>query len=207
MSRDQNAGRSHSIKIDNSFFARVEEFRYLGTTLTNQISIQEEINSRLKSGNVCYHLVQNLLPLSLLSKNLKIKIYRNIILSVVLYGCENLSLALREERMLRVFENRRIFGSKRNEVTREWRKLHNEEPNNTYSSPNVVRVIKSRRMRWVGHVARMGGEKSVYRVLMGRPECKRPLGRPRRRWEDNYKMDLQEGGCGGMKWTELAQDR
>ena len=207
MSRDQNAGRSHSIKIDNSFFARVEEFRYLGTTLTNQISIQEEINSRLKSGNVCYHLVQNLLPLSLLSKNLKIKIYRNIILSVVLYGCENLSLALREERMLRVFENRRIFGSKRNEVTREWRKLHNEEPNNMYSSPNVVRVIKSRRMRWVGHVARMGGEKSVYRVLMGRPECKRPLGRPRRRWEDNYKMDLQEGGCGGMKWTELAQDR
>jgi len=88
MSRDQNAGRTHSTKIDNSSFERVDEFKYLGTTLTNQNSIQEEIKSRLKSGNVCYHSVQNLLSSSLLSKNLKIKIYRTIILPVVLYGCE-----------------------------------------------------------------------------------------------------------------------
>ena len=87
MSRDQNAGRTHSMKIDNSAFERVEEFKYLGTTLTNQNSIQEEIKSRLKSGNACYHLVQNLFYSSL-SKNLKIKIYGNIILPVVLYGCE-----------------------------------------------------------------------------------------------------------------------
>jgi len=103
MSRDQNAGRSHSIKINNSSFERVGEFKYLGTTLTNQNSIQEEIKRRLKA---CYHSVQNLLSSSLLSKNLKIKIYRTIILPVVLYGCETWSLTLLEERRLRVFANR-----------------------------------------------------------------------------------------------------
>jgi len=119
------------MKTDNSSFARVEEFKYLETTLTNQNSIQEEIKSRLKSGNSCYHSVQNLLSSSLLFKNLKIKIYRTIILPVVLYGCETWSLTLREEHRLRVFENRvlmRIFGPKRDEVTEDWRKLHNEEP-------------------------------------------------------------------------------
>jgi hypothetical protein len=103
MSRDQTAGRSHSMKTDNSSTERVEEFKYLGTTLTDQNSIQEEIKSRLKLGNACYHLVQNLLSSSLLSKNLKIKIYTTIILPVVLYGCETWSLTLREERRLRVF--------------------------------------------------------------------------------------------------------
>ena len=105
----------------------VEEFKYLGTNLTNQNSIQEEIKSRLKSGNACYHSVQNLLSSNLLSKNLKNKVYTTIILPVVLYGCETWSLTLREERRLRVFENRvlrRVFGHKRDEVTREWRKLH-----------------------------------------------------------------------------------
>ena len=123
MSRDQNAGRTHSMKIDNSSFERVDEFKYLGTTLTNQNSIQEEIKSRLKSENAYYHSVQNLLSSSLLSKNLKIKIYRTIILPVVLYGCETWPLTLREGRRLRVFENRvlrRIFGPKRDEVTGEW---------------------------------------------------------------------------------------
>jgi len=130
-------------------------------------------------------------------------------LPVVLYGCETWSLTLREERRLRLFENRvlrRIFGPKRDEVTGEWRKLHNEELNDLYCSPNCVWVIKSR-MRWAGHVARMGERRGVYRVLVGKPEGKRPLGRPRRRWEDNIKMNLQEVGCGGMDWIELAQDR
>ena len=108
----------------------------------------------------------------LLTKNLKIKIYRTIILPVVLYGCETWSLILREEHRLRVFENRvlrRIFGSKEEEVTGEWSKLHNEEPNDLYCSPNIVRVIKSRRMRWEGHVARMGERRGVYRILVGKP--------------------------------------
>ena len=96
---------------------------------------------------------------------------------------------------------------KRDEVTGEWRKLHNEELNDLYSLPNIVPVIKSRRMRWAAHVARMGERRGVYRVLVGKPEGKRPLGRPRRRWEDNIKMDLQEVGCGGMDWIKLVQDR
>jgi hypothetical protein len=106
-----------------------------------------------------------------------------------------------------VFENRvwRIFGPKRDEVTGEWRKQHNEELNELYCSPKIVRFIKSR-MSWAGHVARMRGS-GVYRVLVGKPEGKRPLGRPKRRWEDNIKMDLQEVRCGGMDWIERAQDR
>ena len=154
--------------------------------------------------------MQNLLSSSLLSKNLEIKIYRTIILPGVLFGCETWSLTLRDERRLRVFENRvlrRTFGPKRDEVTGEWRKLHNGEPNVMYSSLNIVWVIKSRRMRWAGRVARMGEGRGVYRVLMGKPGGKRPLGRPRRRWKDNIMMYLQEVGCGGMDWIELAQDR
>ena len=102
---------------------------------------------------------------------------------------------------------RRIFGPRRDEVTGEWRKLHNEELNDLYCSPSIVRVIKWRRMRWAGHVERMGERRDVYRVLVGKPEGKRPLGRPRRRWEDNIKMDFQEVECVGVDWIELAQDR
>jgi len=144
------------------------------------------------------------------TQKLKIEIYRTIILPVVLYGCETWSLTLRDERRLRVFENRvlrRIFGPKRDEVTGEWRKLHNEEVNNLYSSPNIVRVIKSRRMRWARNVARMGEGRGVYRVLVGKPEGRRPLERPRRRLEDNIRMNLREVGCGCLNWMELAQDR
>jgi hypothetical protein len=101
---------------------------------------------------------------------------------------------------------RRIFGPKRDEVTGYWRRLHNEELNGLYSSPNIVRVIKSRRMRWAGHVASMGEGRGVYRVLVGKPEGRRPLGRPRRRWEDNIRMDLQEVGWEDEDWTGLAQD-
>jgi hypothetical protein len=106
---------------------------------------------------------------------------------------------LREERRLRVFENRvlrSVFGPKRDEVTGEWRKLHNEELNNLYSLPNIERVVKSRQMRWAGHVARMREDRGVHRVLVGMPEEKRPLGKPRHKWEDNIKMDLQEVGGG-----------
>jgi hypothetical protein len=123
--------------------------------------------------------------------------YRTIILPLVLYGCEIWSLTLREEHRLRVFKNRvlrGIFGPKSDEVTGDWRRLHYEELIDLYSSPNIIRVMKSRRMMWAEHVARMGEGRGAYRILVGRPEGRRPPGRPRHRWEDNIKMDLQEVG-------------
>jgi hypothetical protein len=145
----------------------------------------------------------------LLSKNTKIRVYRTVVLPVVLYGCEIWYVTLREEHRLRVFENRvlrRVFGPKRDEATGEWRRLHNEELNDVYSSPNIIRVIKWTGMRWAGHVERMVEKRGAYRILVGRPEGRRQLGRPRRRWEDKIKMDLQEVGW-GMNWIEMAQDR
>jgi len=210
MSRDQNVGRSKSIKTDNSYFKMEEEFRYLGTSLTNQNSVQEVIKRTLKLGNACYYSVQNILSSSLLSKNIKIEKYLNIILPFVFYGCETWSLTLREERRLRVFGNRvlwRVFGSRRDAVTGEWRKLHNEELSDLYWSPNIFLGIKSRIMRWAGHVAHMGEGRSLYKFLVVEPEGKTPLGRPRRRWEFKNIMDLLEVGCGDMKWIELAHDR
>jgi hypothetical protein len=153
MFRDQDAGQSHNIQISNSSFERGVDFKYFGTTLSYQNSVQEEIKSRLKSGNACFRLVQNLLSSSLLSKNLKVK----IIFPVVLYGCETWSLTLREKRRLRVSENRvLIFGRKRDEVTGESRKLHNLERNYLYYSPNIVRVIEKNEMG--GACSAYGGE-------------------------------------------------
>jgi hypothetical protein len=136
MSRDQNAGRSHSMAINNSSSERVEKFKHLGKTLANQNSVQEEIKSRLKLGNACYHSVQNLLCSSLLSSNLKLKKYVTTVLPVVLYGCETWSPTLREERRVRVLG---IFGPKGDEVTRVWRKLHKEELNKLCFSPLLFR--------------------------------------------------------------------
>jgi len=133
-------------------------------------------------------------------------------LPVVLCGCETWSLTLREEHRLRVFENRvlrRIFGPKRDEVKGEWRNLHNEELNVLYSSPNIVRMIKSRRMRWAGSVARMWKGRGVYGVLVGKPAGKRPLGRPRRRWEDNIKRIFRKWNAGvwtGSSWLWIGTD-
>ena len=115
---------------------------------------------------------------------------------------------MREEHRLRVFENkvlRKIFGAKKDEITREWRKLHNAELHTLYSSPNIIRSLKSRQQ--MGHVARMEQSRNAYRVLVGKPEGKRPLGKPRGRWEDNIKMDLREVGCNPGEWIDLAEDR
>jgi hypothetical protein len=209
MSRHPNSGQNQNIRIANESFENVAKFKYLGTTLTGQNDIHDEIKNRLNSRNACYYSVQNLLSSRLISKNLKIKIHKTVILPVVVYGCETWSLTLREEHRLRAFEGRvlrEIFGPKREEDG-SWRKLHNDELHSLYSSPNIVMVIKSRRMRWVGHVARIGEGGGVYRVLVGRHEGKRPLGRPRCRWEDNIKMDLRETEIDGANWILLAQDR
>jgi hypothetical protein len=133
---------------------------------------------------------------------MKIQIYKAIILLVVLYGCETWSLTLREEHRLRVFENGvfgKIYRPKRDEVTGGWRKLHG-----LYSSPSIIRAIKARRMRWAGHVVHMGEVRGAYNILVGKPEGRRPLGRPTHRWEDNIKMDLWEIGFGDV---DYAQDR
>jgi hypothetical protein len=150
LSRHQNAGQNRDIEIANRLFENVSQFQYLGTTVTNQNLNLEEIKRRLSSGNAYYHSVQSFLSSHLLSKNLKMRIYKTIILPVILYGCETWGLTLREEHRLRVFENkvlRRIFGPKRDEGTGRWRKLHNEELPDLYSSPSIIRIIKSRRMR------------------------------------------------------------
>jgi hypothetical protein len=171
MSCYQKAGQKHSINIANRSFEDVAKFKYRGTTLTDQNCLHEEVKSRLTLRNACYCSLHSPLPSCLLSRIIKVEIYRTIILPVVMYGCETWSLTLR------AFANRvlrRIFGPKRDEVVGEWRKLHSVELHNLYSSPDIIIQIKSRRMRWVGHVACIGEEK-VYKVLVGKPEGESPL--------------------------------
>jgi hypothetical protein len=171
-------------------YVNVAKFSHLGTTLENHNDIHDEIKSRFNSRNG-YHSVQNLLSTCLISKKLKSKICKTVILPVVLYGCETWSLTLREEHRLRVFENsvlRRISGPKRDKDG-SWRKLHNDELHSLYSSQNIFRVIKSRMVRWAGHVARMGEGRGFCRVLVGRPEGYKPL------------EDLGVGGKITLRWT------
>jgi hypothetical protein len=178
-------GQNRDIKLGNRSFENLSQLKYLGTTVTNQNLIHEKIKRRLNSGNACYHLVQNFLSSCLLPKSVKIRIYTNIILPVVLYGCETWSLTLKVEHRQRVFANRalaRVFGRKRDNMTGGWRKLHNEGLHDLYSSPSIIRIIKSRRrMRWAEYEARVGEEMNAYRLLVGRPEGRRPLGGPNRR--------------------------
>jgi hypothetical protein len=152
----------------------------------------------------------SLLSSRLLSRDVRVKIYETLILPLVLYGCDMWSLALKKkEQRMRVCEDRvlrSLFGPMRDEMMGEWMKLHYEELHNLYSCSNI-KQIKARRMRLAGHVARMGEERKVYKVLVGKPEGKRPLGRPSRRWEDGIRMDLREIGLGDVDWIGLTQDR
>ena len=146
-SRQQNIVQNQNVVIENISFENVEKFKYLGTTVTNTNDIREEIKRRINLGNACYYSLEKILSSHLLSKKLKVNTYKTIILPVVLYGCEAWSLTLREEHRLRVCENkvlRKIFGAKRDEITGEWRKLHNAELHTLYSSPNIIRNLKSR---------------------------------------------------------------
>jgi hypothetical protein len=186
-----NSGQNQNIRIANESFENVEKFKYLGATLTNQNDIRDEIKNRLNSGNACYHSVQNLLSSRLISKNLKINIYKCVIFSVVLYGCETWSLTWGVEHSLMVFENgvlRKICGPKKEEDG-SWRKFHNDELHDLYYSPNIVRVIKSRRIRWAGHVARTGRGEVLTGFCLRGPKA-------RDHWED-----LGVGGRITLRWT------
>jgi hypothetical protein len=191
MFHHSNSGQNQNIRIANESFENVVKFKYLGTTLTYQNDIHDEIKSRLNSGNTSYYSVQNLLSSCLISKNLKIKMYKTVILPVV-YGSKTWSLTLREEYRLRVFENsvlKKIFGP-RWEEDRSWRKFHNDELHNLYSSLNIVRDLIEEDE--VGRTCGMHGEGE---------RCLQGFG-----WEDNIKMDLREIGINGVNQIRLAQD-
>ncbi|PSN38555.1 hypothetical protein C0J52_14819 [Blattella germanica] len=208
--RNASCNGNGQLMTNEGNFEEVAEFKYLGALITNRNEIQKEIKHRLNSGNACYYALQRLLSSRLLSKNIKLKIYKTVILPVILYGCETWTLTLREEKRLRVFENkvlRKIFGPKRDEETGEWRRLHNTELKDIYGKPDIIRTIKSRRLRWAGHVARMGDERGVRKILEGKPEGKRPVGRPSMKWENNINHDLREVDYTGDDWKTLAQDR
>ena len=208
--RNASCNANGQLMTNEGNFEEVAEFKYLGALITNRNEIQKEIKHRLNSGNACYYALQRLLSSRLLSKNIKLKIYKTVILPVILYGCETWTLTLREEKRLRVFENkvlRKIFGPKRDEETGEWRRLHNTELKDLYGKPDIIRKIKSHRLQWAGHVARMGNERGVRKILEGKPEGKRPVGRPRMKWENNINHDLREVDYTGDDWKTLAQDR
>jgi hypothetical protein len=172
--------------------------------------MHKEIKNRLNSANACYHSVQSLLSSRLLSRNLTVKNIKTIILPVVLYGCETWSLTLREEHRLSVFKNRvlrRIFGPKRNEVMGEWTKLHNGELHNLYSSPDIIRQIKSRRMRWAGHVACMAEGEICTGFWWQTPKEKDHLKDQGIAGRMGSKWTLGRLVGGGVEWIHLAQDR
>ena len=148
--RNASCNANGQLMTNEGNFEEVAEFKYLGALITNRNEIQKEIKHRLNSGNACYYALQRLLSSRLLSKNIKLKIYKTVILPVILYGCETWTLTLREEKRLRVFENkvlRKIFGPKRDEETGEWRRLHNTELKDLYGKPDIIRKIKSHRLR------------------------------------------------------------
>jgi len=208
ISRNTGNNGNRYILIKNEIIEKVNKFKYLRAYVTIKNEVTEEIKSRLVSANACFfYSVQKLLTSRLISRKLKLKIYITVILPVILYGYK---IGVADEHKLRVFENkvlRKIYVPKRDEMTGEWRRLHKEKLHGLYDSPDVVRIMKSRRLRWADHVARMGEKRRLYSILVGKPEGKRSLGRLRRRWEDNIRRHLREVGVCDENWLDLAQGR
>ncbi|PSN30365.1 hypothetical protein C0J52_25956 [Blattella germanica] len=184
--RNASCNANGQLMTNEGNFEEVAEFKYLGALITNSNEIQKQIKHRLNSGNACYYASQRLLSSQLLSKNIKLKIYKTVILPVILYGCETWTLTLREKKRLRLIEN----------------KLKD-----IYGKPDIIRKIKSHRLRWAGDVAQMGDERVVRRILEGKPEGKRPVGRSIMKWENNINQDLTEVDYTEDDWKTLAQDR
>ena len=177
-SRQQIIVLNQNIVIENLSFKNVEKLKYLGVIVTNKNDIREEIKRRINMYNTFYYSLEKILSTHVLSRKLEVNTYKTIILPVALYGCGTWSLTLKEEHRLSVFENkvlRKIFWAKTDEITGEWRNLHYFELN---FSPNIIRNLKSRQLRWAGLVIRMELSRNAYRVLVGKPESKRHLGRP-----------------------------
>ena len=191
------------IKICSNSYEKVKNFKCLGSLLANQNYIQEEIKCKLKAGNSCYS-VKTHLSSRILSRNLEIKVYKAIILPVVLYGCEN--GLIHKGRNATKGIRKQDSGPKR-DGNREWRRLHKEELHTLHLSPNIVRGMKSRRLRWAGHAARTDEGRRAFKILTRKPTGKRHLGRLRHRWEDNIRIDLEVIGISAWNWVDPAQDR
>ena len=208
MVSNRNRGDFEDIDIGENRFEHVEKFKYLGSVITRKNEIQEEIKARLKAGNACYFSVSTLLRSRILSRNIKLRIYKTIILPTVLYGCETWPLTLKDEQRLKVFENkvlRKIFGPKKDESTGEFRRLHNAELRSMHPV-NIIEVISSRRLKWACKVVGLSNERIPKKLINAEPTGKRPRGRPKRRWEDSIKSDLMNLGLEGSPWTEICSD-
>ena len=188
----------------------VSQFKYLGSTVHSKNIIEREVTLRIGAGSRCSWALDKIIKSRGISRRTKVQVYTAIIRPIVLYGSETWQLTKELERRLEVFERtilRRIFGPVRDEVTGEWRWRHNQELMDLARIPVITSIQRSYRLRWAGHVARMGDERTPKRVMMGQLQGRRPLGRPKKRWSDNLREDLQQLGVDHRRWMEQAAER
>ena len=199
-------GRPDPLKIGEKLFERVTDFRYLGSTITEKNDTSYEIKARIAAGNKSYFSSLQMLRSSLLNKESKIKIYKAIIKPVVTYGAETWSLTNNDERLLLIWERkilRKIFGPINDNGA--WRIRTNKELQNMYKAPDIIADIKSKRIRWIGHVQRMDSTRACFKIFNGKPEGKRTSGRPKKRYLDGIEEDLKQLEVRG--WRRKAADR
>lgn len=212
LSRDEVAVRKRlqPLVTENRKFKRVREFKYLGTVFNEGGSCEAEINARIQAGNRCYHSLGQLLKARNLSRQVKIRLYKTLIQPVVMYGCETWSIRRQDYCKLLVFERkvlRKIFGPVQDATTGEWRIRHNEELNSIYRHPTIVGLVRSKRLEWAGHVSRMRENRWPVNLLNFVSQGKRPRGRPRKRWSDGLREDLNQLGIDMTNWQHKAADR